>query len=101
MDNYLRIIDKFVKEMNYEKEAHFLGIYFYGSSLTGFANEFSDIDLHVVFDNSDLTHIYRGVHYIEDKRIEYFEKCINDLYLSVDNDIKERNIAFLKILFDT
>lgn len=98
MDEYLCIIAKFVNEMNYDKDPHFLGVYFYGSSLTGFANENSDIDLHVVFDNTDLTHIYRGIHYIEDKRIEYFEKCINDLYLSVDNDIKERNIAWYSII---
>lgn len=106
MNNYLHIINNFVKEMNYDKNPHFLGIYFYGSSLTGFSTENSDIDLHIVFDNSDPTHIYRGVHYIGNKRIEYFEKCINDLYLSVKNDIKERNIAWYsmivtsKILYD-
>ena len=98
MDDYLDIIDKFVKEMEYETNPHFLGVYFYGSSLTGFANENSDIDLHVVFDDSDKTHIYRGVHYIEGKRIEYFEKCINDLYLSVENDFKDRNIAWHSML---
>ena len=106
MKKYLYIIDKFVREMNYDKNPHFLGIYFYGSSLTGFANENSDIDLHIIFDNTDPTHIYRGVHYIGNKRIEYFEKCINDLYLSVESDIKERNIAWYsmivssKILYD-
>lgn len=106
MDKYLNIIDKFVKEMNYEKNPHFLGIYFYGSSLTGFATENSDIDLHVIFDDIDLTHIYRGIHYINNKKIEYFEKCISDLYLSIDNDIKDRNIAWYsmfvssKILYD-
>ena len=98
MKKYLDIIDKFVKEMEYDKNSHFLGIYFYGSSLTGFDNDKSDIDLHVVFDDSDSTHIYRGIHYINGKRIEYFEKCINDLYLSVENDIKERNIAWYSIL---
>jgi len=98
MKKYLNIIDKFVKEMEYDINPHFLGIYFYGSSLTGFANENSDIDLHVIFDNSDTTHIYRGIHYIEGNKIEYFEKCINDLYLSVENDIKERNIAWYSIL---
>ena len=98
MNKYLLVIDKFVREMNYDKDPHFLGIYFYGSSLNGFANENSDIDLHIVFDNTNPTHIYRGVHYIDDKRIEYFEKCINDLYLSVDNGIKERNIAWYSII---
>ena len=98
MEKYLNIIDKFVKEMEYDKNPHFLGVYFYGSSLTGFANENSDIDLHAIFDSSDITHIYRGIHYIEGNKIEYFEKCINDLYLSVENDIKERNIAWYSML---
>ena len=98
MRKYLNIIDKFVKEMGYHINPHFLGIYFYGSSLTGFVNENSDIDLHVIFNNSDTTHIYRGIHYIEGSKIEYFEKCINDLYLSVENDIKERNIAWYSML---
>lgn len=98
MHKYLIIIDKFVKEMKYDMNPRFLGIYFYGSSLTGFANENSDIDLHVIFDNSDTTHIYRGIHYIEGNKIEYFEKCISDLYLSVDSDIKERNIAWYSML---
>lgn len=98
MDKYLNIIDKFVKEMKYDINPRFLGVYFYGSSLTGFATENSDIDLHIVFDNTDSTHIYRGVHYIEGNKIEYFEKCINDLYLSVDNDINEGNYAWYSIL---
>lgn len=34
MTKYLNIIDKFVKEMDYHINPHFLGIYFYGSSLT-------------------------------------------------------------------
>lgn len=98
MEQYLNIIDKFVKEMEYDKNPHFLGIYFYGSSLTGFSNDKSDIDLHVIFDDSDITHIYRGIHFIDGKKIEYFEKCISDLYLSVQNDIKDRNIAWHSIL---
>lgn len=98
MKQYLNIIDNFVKEMEYDKNPHFLGIYFYGSSLTGFDNPKSDIDLHVIFDDSDTTHIYRGIHFIGGKKIEYFEKCISDLYLSVQNDIKDRNIAWHSIL---
>ena len=101
MDMFLNIIDKFVKEMDYEINPHFLGVFFYGSSLTGFANENSDIDLHIVFDEDDDTHIYRGVHYIDGKRIEYFEKCINDLYLSVKNDFKDRNIAWHSMLVNS
>lgn len=106
IEKYLNVIDKFVDKMGYKKDEHFLGVYFYGSALTGFANRNSDIDLHVVFDDSDPTHIYRGVHFVDGYKIEYFEKCIGDLYLSVKNDIQERNIAWhsmlvnSKILFD-
>ena len=88
MENFLDIINKFILKMGYTNNSHFLGIYFYGSSLTGFNNKESDIDLHVIFDNSDFKHIFRGVCYIDGIRIEYFEKCISDVYLSVKNDIK-------------
>lgn len=98
MDKYLKIIEKFVIEMNYKNNPHFLGVYFYGSALTGFYNKNSDIDIHVVFDDSDISHIYRGIHYIDNQKIEYFEKCISDLYKSVDSDIKERNIAWYSML---
>jgi len=98
MEKHLEIIDKFIKKMNYKDNSHYLGIYFYGSRLTGFHNTNSDIDLHVVFDNYDKEHIYRGTCIIDGIKIEYFEKCINDLYLSVENDIKERNYSWYSIL---
>lgn len=98
MKDFLKIIEKFVREMNYKNNPHFLGIYFYGSALTGFYNENSDIDLHVVFDDSDISHIYRGISFVDNVKIEYFEKCISDLYKSVDNDIAERNIAWYSML---
>ena len=101
MNKFERIIYKFVKEMKYEEDEHFLGVYFYGSSLSGFNNKNSDIDLHIVFDNYDETHIYRGVHYIENNKIEYFEKPLNDLYLSVDNDILDGNIAWKNMLAES
>ena len=98
MQEILKTINKFIDEMGYINNPHFLGVYFYGSSYSGFAENDSDIDLHVIFDDFDKTHIYRGVHFIENTKIEYFEKCISDLYLSVDNDIKERNIAWHSML---
>ena len=58
----------------------------------------------IVFDNSNETHIYRGVYYIDNNKIEYFEKSINDLYLSVDNDIKEKivnlSVDVIELKFD-
>ena len=101
MEKYLSIIEKFVKEMGYENNQHFLGIYYYGSTFNGFENKNSDIDLHIVFDDSDLTHIYRGVHYIDNIKIEYFEKCISDLYLSVDNDLKDCNLAWHSMIVNS
>ena len=107
MNKFEIIINKFLDEMKYKENKHFIGVYFYGSCLSGFNNVNSDIDLHVVFDNSDKNRIYRGVYYIDGTKIEYFEKPIKDLYLSLDNDIKDRNIAWKnilaesKIVFDT
>lgn len=98
MNNYLEIIDKFINKMGYRDNIHYLGTYFYGSSLTGFNNKNSDIDLHIIFDNSDIKHIYRGIYYIDGIKIEFFEKNINDLYLSVRNDIKERNGSWYSMI---
>lgn len=98
MEKYLEIINKFIEKMDYRNNRHYLGIYFYGSSQTGFSNDNSDIDLHVIFDNSDKEHIYRGITYIDGIKIEYFEKSINDLYLSLENDIKERSYSWYSIL---
>ena len=98
MEKYLDIINKFITKMNYKNDSHFLGVYFYGSCLTGFNNSSSDIDLHIIFDNSDLKHIFRGVCYIDGIKIEYFEKCISDVYLSVKNDIKECNWSWYSMI---
>ena len=98
MIKYLEVINKFINILGYRNNIHYLGTYFYGSSLTGFNNSNSDIDLHIIFDNSDIEHIYRGVYYIDGIKIEYFEKNINDLYLSVNNDLSKRNGAWYSML---
>ncbi len=98
MNKYLDIINMFIDNMNYKNNSHFLGVYFYGSCLTGFNNSSSDIDLHIIFDDSDLNHIFRGVSYIDGIKIEYFEKCISDVYLSVKNDIKECNWSWYSMI---
>ena len=54
--------------------------------------------MHIIFDNLEGTHIYRVITYIDGIKIEYFEKCINDLYLSVNNDVFERNWTWHSIL---
>lgn len=100
------IILKFLEKMDYLKNEHVLGCFFYGSFLTGFNNNNSDIDLHIIFDNSDPKYLIRGNENVDGIRIEYFEKPINDIYLSIDNDFKNQNNALLsivgtsKIIFD-
>lgn len=98
MTNISLIIQKFITSMNYLENKHVLGIFFYGSFLTGYNNKNSDLDLHIIFDNSNPKHLIRGSKYIDGIRIEYFEKPINDLYLSIDNDYQNQNNALLSII---
>lgn len=106
MANISLIIKEFITDMNYLENNHVLGIFFYGSFLTGYNNKNSDIDLHVIFDDSDPNHLIRGSKYVQGIRIEYFEKPLKDLYLSIDNDYQNQNNALLsivgtaKIIFD-
>ncbi len=100
------VIKIFIQKMKYLENEHALGCFFYGSFLTGYNNSNSDIDLHIIFDNSDSKHLIRGNMHINGVRIEYFEKPINDLYLSINNDYNNQNNALLsivgtsKIIFD-
>lgn len=104
--NINNTILSFIDKMGYLKNEHVLGCFFYGSYLTGFNTKNSDIDLHIIFDDSDPKHLIRGNEYINGIRIEYFEKPINDMYLTVDNDFNNQNNALLsivgtsKIIFD-
>lgn len=98
MDKIVKTIDHFIQTMGYHENEHVLGIFFYGSYLTGYYNQDSDIDLHIIFDNSDPDHLIRGNKSIDGKRIEYFEKPLQDLYLSVENDYQNQNNALLSII---
>ena len=93
-----KIIQEFIKEMGYLDNKHVLGVFFYGSYQLGCANEKSDIDLHIVFDDADQEHMIRGNHFIDGKRIEYFEKPLNELYVTIDNDYYDQNNAMLCIV---
>lgn len=96
----MTIYDKifhFIESMRYMENEHVLGILFYGSYLTGFYSQNSDIDLHIIFDNEDLNHLIRGNKIVDGTRIEYFEKPINDIYLTVDDDYQNQNNASLSI----
>ena len=94
----LNAVTKFMEEMNYMDDEHFLGIIVYGSSLTGFNTEISDIDLHVIFDNSNPNRMIRGEKLVDGKKIEYFEKPIDDEYLMAENEFLNQNNASLPIL---
>jgi len=96
--NIDNIIINFINKMGYLKNEHVLGCFFYGSFLTGYNTKNSDIDLHIIFDNSDPKHLIRGNEYVDGIRIEYFEKPINDLYLTIDNDFNNQNNALLSIV---
>lgn len=88
----------FVHEMGYLNNEHVLGILLYGSYLTGFHGENSDIDLHIVFDNENPNHLIRGNKIIDGIKIEYFEKPINDLYLEIENGYFHQNNASFSII---
>ena len=75
----------FVEEKGYTSDPHVLGIIFYGSSLTGYNRKNSDIDIQIIYDDSNPEHITRGNRTIYGKRIEYFERPLGDIYLTVDN----------------
>ena len=94
----LEKILKFIKEMNYSNNEHCLGVIVYGSSLTGFNTETSDIDLHIVFDDSNPNHIVRGCKFIDGVKVEYFEKPIRDIYLSIENGYLNQNNALYSMI---
>lgn len=95
-------VKKFMKEMNYGENEHLLGIIVYGSSLTGFNTKNSDIDLHVIFDNSNPDRLIRGKRLIDNNgkvvEIEYFEKPIDEEYLMAENEFLHQDNAALSIL---
>ena len=94
----LKRILKFIKEMNYLNNEHCLGVIVYGSSLTGFNTNISDIDLHIVFDDEEPERLIRGNKIIDGTKIEYFEKPIKDIYLEIENGYLNQNNASFAII---
>ena len=97
MKDYLLAVSDFISEMNYYDNDHVLGIVVYGSYVTGYSNENSDVDVHIIMDDSD-KEIHRAVSTIDGFKIEYFEKPISDIYLSIENDFVTNNNAYLAII---
>ena len=54
-----------------------------------------DIDLHIVF--SDLTNEVRGSDFIDNYRIEYFEKTLSSLYQKVDYEFNHQSNAMVSM----
>lgn len=97
MEKHEFAIQNFVNRMDYINNDSVLGIVFYGSFLTGFSNNKSDIDLHIIM-NDDITQIVRGATMQDGFKIEYFEKPLHDLYNCVDHDFLTHNNALLPII---
>lgn len=72
MEKFTNIIEKFVNKMGYLGNKSLEGIVWYGSSQTGFANNCSDIDLHIVF--SELENEIRGSDFIDNHRLNILKK---------------------------
>ena len=71
-------IQDFLKINNYLQDEHILGVLFYGSYKHGLNNQNSDIDLHIIYDDSNPEHLIRGNTFVNGIRIEYFEKTISE-----------------------
>ena len=92
------IIQEFIKKNKYLQDEHVLGILFYGSYKYGLNNQNSDIDLHIIYDDSNPNHLIRGNAFINGTRIEYFEKTIEDVYLMAENEFANQNNASYSII---
>lgn len=89
-----RIIEKFLKEKGYRERKDILGIILYGSSAYHTATRFSDIDLLIITENDKN---YKGLTYIEDKKIEYFERNIYDILQKVETLDKSLDCSLISI----
>ncbi|MDD3048850.1 MAG: nucleotidyltransferase domain-containing protein [Bacilli bacterium] len=96
MDNVEKAIMMFIEKMEYPKDENVIGIVFYGSYLTGYNHKDSDIDLHIIKLKSD--QIIRGVKIIEGFKVEYFEKSLKEMYLSVETEFNNQSNALLSII---
>jgi|GEM_PF-6827335 len=89
-----RIIEKFLKEKGYRERKDILGIILYGSSTYHTATNFSDMDLLIITENDKN---YKGLTYIEDKKIEYFERNIYDILQKVETLDKSLDRSLISI----
>lgn len=79
--NTIDIIYKFLDEQDYLNRKEILGIIFYGSSNYKTDTKDSDIDLLIITNDENN---YKGVTYVDNKKIEYFEKNVYDLAKKIE-----------------
>ena len=91
-------IQNFLKTNNYLQDEHILGVLFYGSYKHGLNNQNSDIDLHIIYDDSNPEHLIRGNTFVNGIRIEYFEKTISEIYNNVEEGYTTQDNATESII---
>ena len=79
--NTIDIIYKFLDEQDYLNRKEILWIIFYGSSNYKTDTKDSDIDLLIITNDENN---YKGVTYVDNKKIEYFEKNVYDLAQKIE-----------------
>ena len=106
MRDVSEIIDQFISEMKYLENDHVLGAFFYGSYYSGCADQFSDVDLRIILDDSDLSYYIKGSKYIDGIKISYQEIPLKINYAKIITDFENQSatskIIYIKskILFD-
>lgn len=96
--NYREALNKFIDEMNYLKNEDVEGIIFYGSFHTGTYNEFSDIDVMILFnDDSDANQI-KGFKTVNGIQVEYFERTVSKMYERADSDYMKCEDSLLSMI---
>ena len=69
----LEAVYKFIKESGYLENPHVLGFTLYGSYTTGYWHSGSDVDMHIIMDNTvSPKDIYRGSKEVDGFNIEFF-----------------------------
>ena len=91
-------IQEFLEKNQYLQDKHVLGVLFYGSYKYGLNNKNSDIDLHIIYDDSNPEHLIRGNTFVNGIRIEYFEKTISEIQNNVEDGYKTQDNATVAII---
>ena len=96
--NYRDALNKFIDDMNYLKNDEVEGIIFYGSFHTGTYNEFSDIDLMILYDDdSDINQI-KGFKTVNGLQVEYYERTVSKLFERANSDYMKCEDSLLSIV---